>query len=53
MSTTPPRLFLAAGFVAFFALPAAAQNDAGRTLRLVPHADLSIRSAFQRCLYHP
>ena len=42
MPTTPTRLLTALGLAALLALPAAAQSDAGRTLRLVPHADLSI-----------
>ena len=42
MSTTPRRLLIVLGLAALLILPAAAQSDAGRTLRLVPHADLSI-----------
>ena len=42
MPTTPTRLLTALGLAALLALPAAAQSYAGRTLRLVPHADLSI-----------
>jgi peptide/nickel transport system substrate-binding protein len=42
MPTTPTRLLTALWLAALSVLPAAAQSDAGRTLRLVPHADLSI-----------
>ena len=42
MPITPARLLVALGLAALSALPAAAQNDAGKTLRLVPHADLTV-----------
>ena len=42
MSTTPRRLLIVLGLAALLILPAAAQSGAGKTLRLVPHADLSI-----------
>ena len=42
MPTTPMRLLTALGLAALSVLPAAAQGEASRTLRLVPHADLSI-----------
>jgi peptide/nickel transport system substrate-binding protein len=42
MPATPIRLLIAVGLITLFALPAAAQSDTGKTLRLVPHADLSI-----------
>ena len=41
MPITPARLLAALGLVALAAMPAAAQNDA-KTLRLVPHADLTV-----------
>jgi hypothetical protein len=41
MPATPMRLLIA-GLTTLSALPAAAQSDAGKTLRMVPHADLSV-----------
>ena len=41
MPITPARLLAALGLVALAAMPAAAQNDA-KSLRLVPHADLTV-----------
>ena len=41
MPITPARLLAALGLVGLAAMPAAAQNDA-KTLRLVPHADLTV-----------
>jgi len=35
-------LFVIASLVLLFAMPAVAQQDAGTTLRVMPHADLSI-----------
>lgn len=42
MPAIPIRLLIAAGLAAIFALPAVAQSDAGKTLRVVPHADLTV-----------
>jgi peptide/nickel transport system substrate-binding protein len=42
MPVTSMRLLIALGLAALSILPAAAQNDAGKTLRLVPHADLTV-----------
>jgi hypothetical protein len=39
---TSARLLVALGLAALSALPAAAQSDAGKTLRLGPHADLTV-----------
>ena len=42
MPVTPTRLLIAVGLITLSVLPAAAQSDAGKTLRMVPHADLAI-----------
>ena len=42
MPATPMRLLIAVGIATLSIAPAAAQSDAGKTLRFVPHADLSI-----------
>jgi peptide/nickel transport system substrate-binding protein len=42
MPAIPMRLLIAVGLATLSIAPAAAQSDAGKTLRLVPHADLSI-----------
>jgi peptide/nickel transport system substrate-binding protein len=39
---TQRRRLVALGVAALSSLPAAAQSDAGKTLRLVPHADLTV-----------
>jgi peptide/nickel transport system substrate-binding protein len=42
MPATPIRLLVALGLFTLCALPAAAESDAGKTLRFVPHADLTV-----------
>jgi ABC-type transport system substrate-binding protein len=42
MAITLARLLVALGLAALFALAAEAQSDGGKTLRLVPHADLTV-----------
>jgi peptide/nickel transport system substrate-binding protein len=42
MAATQMRSLVALGLAVLYSLPAAAQNDAGKTLRLVPHADLTV-----------
>ena len=42
MPMTSARLLVALGLAALSEFPAAAQSDTGKTLRLVPHADLTV-----------
>ena len=45
------RLIVAAGLALLLALPSAAQQGAGTTLRFVPHADLSILDPYSTGAY--
>jgi hypothetical protein len=42
MPATSIRLFIAVFLAALSPLAAAAQRDAGKTLQIVPHADLTV-----------
>ena len=42
MLVTPMRVLIAVALTTLSVLPAAAQSDADKTLRMVPHADLAI-----------
>jgi peptide/nickel transport system substrate-binding protein len=42
MPITPARLLAVLGLAVLSSVPAAAQNDDGKILRLVPHADLTV-----------